>query len=106
MDTFDAFYQTHLRFVYAMALARGAPPCEAEDLTQETFLRAWSHFRQVGACELPAQRAWLRRVLHNLANDAWQRNRLWSQERDEQAVAPKESPEDLALRLDVARALD
>ena len=104
MDKFDAFYHTHMRFVYAIALSRGVPPCEAEDLTQETFLRAWNHFWQVAAFELPAQRAWLRRVLHNLANDAWQRNRSLITE-EEQAVAPAESVENMALRLDVARAL-
>src|SRR5947207_9191427 len=105
MDRFDAFYHTHLRLVYAMAMARGLAPCEAEDFTQETFLRAWRHFGVVADLEMPAQRAWLRRVLHNLANDAWHRNRSLEADTDEPGSAPLESVESLALRLDVARAL-
>src|SRR5258708_25677575 len=105
MDMFDAFYHTHVRLVYTMALARGLAPCEAEDLSQETFLRAWHHFQTVASLEMPAQRAWLRRVLTNLANDAWHRSRTFGREVTEEVAEVHEPAENIALRLDVARAL-
>ena len=108
MNEFDAFYRSHLRLVYAMALARGLPFCTAEDLTQETFLRAWRHFGLLSGMEPPAQRAWLIRVLRNLESDGWRSGRLTAREApvwsngEEHATEP---PQDPALRLDVARAL-
>jgi|SRR5579871_2876073 len=105
MEPFDAFYHTHVRFVYAIALARGATRCEAEDLTQEAFLRAWEHFGMVCHFEAPSQRAWLRRVLCNLATDAWRRNRASVAVADALHSSAETPEEDPALRLDVMRAL-
>lgn len=106
METrFNAFYQMHLRLVYALALARGLSSCEAEDLAQETFLRAWRHFQTLADLEIPVQRAWLRRVLVNLANDAWQRNRTVTSHEEEWMAASAQTTDNSALRLDVARAL-
>src|SRR5215470_7636204 len=101
MNEFDAFYRCNLRLVYAMALARGLPPCAAEDLTQETFLRAWRHFGLLSGLEPLAQRAWLLRTLRNLASDAWRRRRPVVGELHEDEGPSEEPAERAALRLDV-----
>ena len=73
----------------------------AEDLTQETFLRAWQHYSHVSQLPPPARRAWLVRTVRNLATDAWRRQTL-----DEAAPSASPAPEEPAeLRLDVAQAL-
>jgi RNA polymerase sigma-70 factor (ECF subfamily) len=45
----------------------------AQELTQETLTRAWSHWPTIRTYENPA--AWARRVLHNLALDHLRRAR-------------------------------
>ena len=50
----------------------------AEDLVQETFLRAWRH-RTVLASPRPAVRAWLLTVARNIAIDEWRTRRFRSE---------------------------
>ncbi len=78
MDDFEVFYRRNLRLVYAMALARGVPQTEAEDVTQETFLRAWRHFGLLSEMQPLAQRAWLVQAMRNLATDFWRRAATFS----------------------------
>jgi len=63
----------HLTSVWRLA-RQLAGPDRAEDLTQETFLRAWTHFDQFD----PASncRAWLLRILHNTWISQWRKTRL------------------------------
>jgi RNA polymerase sigma factor (sigma-70 family) len=105
MDSFEQFYRDHLRLVYAMALARGASAWEAEDLAQETFLRAWRHCARIAGMEPLAQRAWLVRTLRNLMVDAWRRERSETAESEEPPGSSREPAEQVVLRLDVRRAL-
>lgn len=104
MDDFDEFYRRYVRLVYALALARGIGGPEAEDLTQETLLRAWRSFGLLSGMAPPAQRAWLVRTLRNLAIDTWRRRRP---EHSLDGVEPEPAgPADqTALRVDVGRAL-
>lgn len=62
----------HLRAIYRMA--RQLAPHAADDLVQETFLRAWKHFDHFD----PATncRAWLFRILHNAWITQWRQTRL------------------------------
>jgi len=73
MSDFESFYRGNVQLVYAMALARLRDQWQAEDIVQETFVRAWQHFEAISAAEPPAQRAWLLRTMRNLATDAWRR---------------------------------
>ena len=45
---------------------------QAQDLAQETLLRAWQRWEKVSAYEDPA--AWCRRVLSNLATSEWRKS--------------------------------
>lgn len=70
---FNELALPHLTAVYRLA-RQLAGPDRAEDLTQETFLRAWTHFDQFDArtnC-----RAWLCRILHNAWVSQWRKTRL------------------------------
>jgi RNA polymerase sigma-70 factor (ECF subfamily) len=70
---FHALAMPHLRSVYGLA-RQMAGPDRAEDLTQETFLKAWTHFRTFD----PSTncRAWLCRILHNTWVSEWRKTRL------------------------------
>ena len=56
----------------------GHDRARAEDLVQETFLRAWRH-RSVLAGPRPAVRAWLLTVSRNIAIDEWRTRRFRSE---------------------------
>ncbi len=68
---FEAFFREHERAVYAFLWRLSGDAHTARDLTQETFLRAWSHFEQVRGYDNP--RAWLLRVATNLARTSHRR---------------------------------
>lgn len=70
---FEAVAMPHLTAVYRLAWQLGGARL-ADDLTQETFLRAWTHFDQFD----PATncRAWLCRILHNAWVTQWRKTRL------------------------------
>jgi RNA polymerase sigma-70 factor, ECF subfamily len=74
-ESFDEFYRGTsarlLRFGYAVV----GDPTEAQDLAQETYTRAWQHWRKVAGH--PNPEAWLRLVLTRLAADRWRRVRGW-----------------------------
>jgi RNA polymerase sigma-70 factor (ECF subfamily) len=70
---FDALAMPHLRSLYRVA-CQLAGADRAEDLTQETYLKAWTNFHQFD----PATncRAWLYRILHNTWISQWRKTRL------------------------------
>lgn len=72
---FDALYDQHLQSVHAYLLARTRDRDVAQDLVQETFLRAWRNIAEVGPLETGRQRAWLVAVARNLVIDRARRLR-------------------------------
>jgi RNA polymerase sigma-70 factor, ECF subfamily len=100
-DAFDRFYQRHLPLIRAMALAKTGAADRADDLVQETMLRAWRAFDVLRERDDAAQRAWLLVALRHRAIEAWRRAPDES-ELSEMLCAPTA---DSALRLDVLRAL-
>lgn len=105
MDSFESFYRRNVRLVLALAKSRSPQAEQAEDLTQETFLRAWRRYSDLESLEAAAQRAWLVRAVRNLATDAWRRRRLEA-ETVLQATPPDPGQAEIDLRLDVSQALD
>jgi RNA polymerase sigma-70 factor (ECF subfamily) len=65
---FDTFVEATRRRLFGQAFLYTSNLQEAEDLLQETYLRAWCHWSTVAAANAPE--AWARRVLGNLAIDA------------------------------------
>lgn len=69
-----ALFARHGRRLYRLALRLASDPAAAEDLVQETFLRAARRPQRVPA-EPARGEAWLVRVLVNLARDDYRRRR-------------------------------
>lgn len=67
---FDGFYQSHRAEVFRTAYLVTTDREEARDLTQETFMRAFQHWRELSAHERPG--AWLQTVVGRLAI-SWRR---------------------------------
>ena len=104
MSEFEAFYREHVGLVHALARGRSADAWQAEDLAQDTFLRAWQHFGSLSGLGPPVQRAWLARTLRNLSIDAWRRNSAAPELLEDDAPAAA-GEEQAALRIDLAQAL-
>jgi RNA polymerase sigma-70 factor, ECF subfamily len=62
---FEAFMQQYQNMVFSTALRLLANPSEAEDISQEVFLRAYEHFPELRTS--PTAPGWLRKVATNLS---------------------------------------
>ena len=71
--SFDAFSATELKPVLAVTIALTRHRWEAEEATQEAFLRAYRDWDRVGAMASPE--GWVRTVALNLARGRWRRMR-------------------------------
>ncbi len=96
-------FDEHRERVYRYLLNLAKCPEEAEEITQETFLRLYQHLRKKGRED--NLRGWIFRVAHNLAiTKQQQRRRLvlpspseWD-EFEESRIATAPNPEELLLR--------
>jgi len=74
---FEAFLQDHQNMVYSTAMRLLAKQSDAEDVTQEVFLRAYQHFGELQGS--PSAGGWLRTVATNLCLNHLKRYRSrWS----------------------------
>lgn len=73
LQQFEVFMQQHQDMVYAVAVRLLSSTAEAEDVAQETFLRAYEHFAAVQHYERPD--AWLRTVTTRLCLNYLERYR-------------------------------
>ena len=86
-------FETHHRRLYKLARRLVSTSDEARDLVQDTFVRAVRapHSVPIG---MPAEEAWLVRVLVNLCRDRWRSNAVQRRFRerhgadDQRAIAP------------------
>lgn len=67
-DAFRLLYDQYARFVYRYTLLRIRNPQDAEDITAETFVRAWRSIAKFQWREVPFG-AWLLRIAQNLIID-------------------------------------
>jgi RNA polymerase sigma factor (sigma-70 family) len=67
-----ALFEAHEDRLYGLARRLAASSGDAEDLVQETFLRAATSLRSVPA-GLAKEEAWLVRILVNIRRDQWRR---------------------------------
>lgn len=73
---FHDFYETHARAVHRFALYLTGSPDEADEITAETFLRAWT---ASGPVRQATARAYLFAIARNLARDMARRRRRETQ---------------------------
>ncbi len=71
--SFDDLVQATTPSLYRFALSIVRRPEVAEELVQETYLRAWTHRTTIAADSIPV--AWLRSTLHNAAVDRVRKDR-------------------------------
>ncbi len=108
-DAFEALFDRYARQVYTIAYRISGSPTEAEDLTQDVFLRA---FRTLGTLRQPqAFAAWLYQLTTNVCLDALRRQRVPQADLSEAVIAsyPDETrwwaPEAVAVAGDDQRAV-
>ena len=70
---FDLFFRHHMSRLMGQAYVLAGDAAGAQDLVQETFLRAWQRWDDFRGLDDPE--AWLRRVMYNLAVSQWRRSR-------------------------------
>lgn len=98
--SFDAFFRASKKPLLAMAFVLTGDLSTAQDLTQETLLRAWTRWSRVAKFDDP--QAWARRVLYNLAVS---RTRGERTRRNVPGEAPGSTPAPSDAHLRLAEAL-
>src|SRR6516162_3033882 len=106
-EQFEVFMRNYQNMVFSTAMRLLANPAEAEDVSQEVFLRAYERFAQLR--ESPTAPGWLKTVATNLSLNHLSRYRSrWSffsemfgggaeeDEREPEFAAPGNPDEDLA----------
>src|SRR5437870_5432603 len=67
-EAFGALYVRHMDVIYRYIYFRISDEVEAEDLTEEVFIRAWEALPSYKPGEFPFT-SWLYRIAHNLIID-------------------------------------
>jgi RNA polymerase sigma-70 factor (ECF subfamily) len=73
--TLDELYDEHESILYGYALRLTRDPDRADDLVQDTLVRAMGHLSLLAMLARPQQQAWLYRTLKHLFLDEEQRRR-------------------------------
>jgi RNA polymerase sigma-70 factor, ECF subfamily len=92
---FDLFFRHHRSRLMGQAYVLAGEAAGAQDLVQESFLRAWQHWDDLRGLHDPE--AWLRRVMYNLAVSQWRRSRRLVPLGDVEKSVSYEHPDALAL---------
>ncbi len=100
---FEDFVRETREGLVALGMLLTGDVSAAQDLAQETLVRAWQRWRRLRSYERPA--AWSRRVLHNLAVDRARRRVREQRYRSERRAPSTLQIEDEAL-LEAIRGLD
>lgn len=97
-DSFDTFYRSTAHRISRFAFAMTGDPAEAQDITQEAYVRAWRNWSRIGRFEHPE--SWVRLIVTRLATDRWRRLRLRRRvESNEQQPGLVEAPSDNTVLL-------
>lgn len=99
---FDAFYAASFSRVVGQIYAMCGSMAEAQDCTQEAFVRAWDKRRQLDESESPE--AWVRTVAYRLAVSRWRKARRGFRQPD-RAVEEREVEQPSPTKVALQRAL-
>lgn len=97
----EELYKRHSQIVYHFLYVRCRDPALAEDLTQETFLRAMESVDSFnGSCKMST---WLCQIAKHLLYQHWEKgSRARLEELDEELLAPGNTEEQAIARLELA----
>ncbi|MEL4357132.1 MULTISPECIES: RNA polymerase sigma factor [unclassified Luteococcus] len=101
-EAFDAFYTASFSRVVNQIYAMCGNLAEAQDCTQEAFVRAWDKRTQLDQSESPE--AWVRTVAYRLAVSRWRKARRAFRQPD-RAVEMRPGQEPSPTRVALERAL-
>lgn len=104
-ESLDELYRTYAEQLYYFLLKLSGSPTAAEDLVQETFVRATISLHQV---EGSSARAWLYKVARNVYLDEWRRRKRWSWVpffQDTEMISPYGVPEEEIDRVEESQML-
>lgn len=101
-EAFDAFYTASFSRVVSQIYAMCGNLAEAQDCTQEAFVRAWDRRRQLDESESPE--AWVRTVAYRLAVSRWRKARRAFRQPD-RALEERDSDQPSPTRVALDRAL-
>ena len=104
-ESLDELYRTYAEQLYYFLLKLSGSPSAAEDLVQETFVRATISLHQV---EGSSARAWLYKVARNVYLDEWRRRKRWSWVpffQDTEMISPYGVPEEEMDRVEESQML-
>jgi RNA polymerase sigma-70 factor (ECF subfamily) len=106
LDAFEAFFHRHQAFIYRTAYGLTGDPGSAEEVTQDTFMRAYRHraVLRLDVSPLP----WLHRVTLNLCYTRLGRKRLAIERMPEEqrnVTDHEPEPQEWAERHETARQL-
>jgi len=107
---FEALYRAHAGRIYALCLRMTGNAHEAEEMTQDAFVRAWEKLPSFAGRS--AFGSWLHRLTVNLVLSRWRARRRRPQVASEEATRaadvgcdPRASVADPRARLDLERAI-
>lgn len=105
-EAFGELYVRHLDAIYRYVYFKIGDPVEAEDLTEEVFVRAWEALPGYQKREARFT-SWLYRIAHNLTIDYRRRKRpvTLADQEEHPAWATVPSPEEIVERGQLIRAL-
>lgn len=67
-EAFSVLVRRYVSYVYSFSVRLVQDESEAEDITQETFLKVWKHIKKYSK-ECARFKTWLTRILRNTAID-------------------------------------
>ncbi len=103
LAAFDELYRREVRRVHAIVLRMTADPARAEELTQESFVRAWERLGKFTGGNFSA---WMRRLAVNVVLDEYRARRRRHEKEGAREAAPRPVPaEPSGDALDLERAI-
>jgi RNA polymerase sigma-70 factor, ECF subfamily len=106
LPPFEHLYTSHVASVHRFCLSQVGDAAAAEDITHDTFIRAYAAYDRVRPAQ-DAARTWLISIARNLSTDHHRRHGRWRRlvERQRRLVAEQRDVESLAEERSQLRAV-
>lgn len=109
LDAYAEIYHRYLKPIYRYIYYRVTDEADAEDLTEEVFLRVWDRLKKLGAeSGIKNFRAWLYRSAHNLVVDFYRSRAVRNHDENlaEEIEDPASTTEEIISQKQQAAALE